>query len=302
MNCMLQAVGFSKVEGVEAENRLKDELIYGLSMKRTKTAKINENRTAVEIMCEIAPNTGVVYRGEYDKMGIFLEDCFFPTHISEKVSLNEPIIISKRMDSNAYTAMAYDYVHKIPVVFYLQNEVDMYLNAEPNGKEEVCEIYLSALADEGKILLPIEQTKVEVANVEPEQDIDIKETRTEDEKAEDMVEKQIRQLTEKEMNEFISMNSRIKEEDLYSIVETTFMPCGTEVDTYTIIGKIKSVESQENFRTKEEMYIMSVECNDLIMDVCINKNKLMGEPEVGRRFKGNVWLQGQVKWSADKKI
>jgi hypothetical protein len=39
----------------------------------------------------------------------------------------------------------------------------------------------------------------------------------------------------------------------------------------------------------------------MIMEVCINKNKLMGEPEVGRRFKGNVWLQGFVKWNKEKK-
>ena len=296
MNGMLQSVGYSKVEGVEAENRLKDELIYGFSMKRKKTVKVSETRTAVEIMCEIAPNTGVVYRGEYDKLGIFLSDCFFPAHISQRLSLKEPIMISKRMDSNAFTAMAYDYIHKIPVVFYLQNEVDMYMNYDPEGKEEVCEVYLTAMADEGKIILPVEGTRVRVEKTSEdnytgdfEDDID------------DPVERQISRLAERELNEYINMTSRFREEDLYSIIETTFMPCGTEVDTYTIIAKIISVESQENFNTKEEMYIMGLECNDMIMEMCINKNRLMGEPEVGRRFKGNVWLQGYVKWNKELK-
>ena len=39
---------------------------------------------------------------------------------------------------------------------------------------------------------------------------------------------------------------------------------------------------------------MTIECNDLLMDVCINKEDLYGEPEVGRRFKGVIWLQGMI--------
>ncbi|MCR5824547.1 MAG: DUF3881 family protein [Lachnospiraceae bacterium] len=299
MNCMLHTVGFSKVEGVEAERRLKDELIYGYSMKKTKTAKLTETRTAVEIFCEIAPNTGVIYRGEYDRMGIFLADNFFPAHISEKVSLFEPIMVSKRMDSDAYTAMAYDYTHKIPIIFYLQNMVDMYLELNPEDKEKSCEVYLTGLADDGKIILPVEGPKVEVNKTDDGRDVE--ENEDDEDDLESEVERQIRQLTEKEMNEFISMTNRSKDEDLYSIVETTFMPCGTEVDTYTIIGKILSVESRENYHTNEEMYIMDVECNGVVIEICINKTKLMGEPEVGRRFKGNIWLQGYVNWKTEKK-
>jgi hypothetical protein len=29
-------------------------------------------------------------------------------------------------------------------------------------------------------------------------------------------------------------------------------------------------------------------------DLTINEKDLLGEPEVGRRFKGNVWMQGTV--------
>ena len=44
----------------------------------------------------------------------------------------------------------------------------------------------------------------------------------------------------------------------------------------------------------EEVWRMCLDCNDLVFDVCINKENLMGEPEVGRRFRGSVWLQGIV--------
>lgn len=46
--------------------------------------------------------------------------------------------------------------------------------------------------------------------------------------------------------------------------------------------------------TNEEVYELRISCNDLEIDVCINTNDLMGEPEVGRRFKGVIWLQGSI--------
>ena len=46
--------------------------------------------------------------------------------------------------------------------------------------------------------------------------------------------------------------------------------------------------------TDERIYELRISCNDLDLDICINKNDLIGEPEVGRRFKGVIWLQGNV--------
>jgi hypothetical protein len=41
---------------------------------------------------------------------------------------------------------------------------------------------------------------------------------------------------------------------------------------------------------------MEIMCNDILFSVCINQKDLLGEPEVGRRFKGNIWMQGSVKY------
>ena len=46
--------------------------------------------------------------------------------------------------------------------------------------------------------------------------------------------------------------------------------------------------------TGEKMYAMEIECNDLHFRVTINEKDLLGEPAVGRRFKGNIWMQGTV--------
>ena len=44
---------------------------------------------------------------------------------------------------------------------------------------------------------------------------------------------------------------------------------------------------------------MTLSCNEIAFDVCINQKDLMGEPEVGRRFKGNIWMQGFINYPDD---
>ena len=83
-------------------------------------------------------------------------------------------------------------------------------------------------------------------------------------------------------------------EDVYSIVDTTFIPYGAESDVYTVLGHIDSVRLLENKETQEQLYTMQISCNNMSFDLCINRCDLLGEPEVGRRFRGVVWMQGLV--------
>ena len=75
------------------------------------------------------------------------------------------------------------------------------------------------------------------------------------------------------------------------------MPYGIENDKYEILGDILDVKLLVNHLTMEELYVMIIESNDVVFEVCINKNNLFGEPAIGRRFKGTIWLQGTVDFS-----
>ena len=85
-------------------------------------------------------------------------------------------------------------------------------------------------------------------------------------------------------------------EDILSIVETSFMPYGIESDQYMVIGEILNCIKSENNITKEVIWIMTLNCNDLIFDICINEKDLIGEPKAGRRFKGRIWMQGRINY------
>ena len=60
------------------------------------------------------------------------------------------------------------------------------------------------------------------------------------------------------------------------------------------LGIITSFVEKKNNYTDELIYLLDIESNDLAFTIAINKNDLLGEPAVGRRFKGDIWLQGHV--------
>ena len=57
-----------------------------------------------------------------------------------------------------------------------------------------------------------------------------------------------------------------------------------------------SLQKVENELSGEELYIMRLEVNELQFDLCVPVKRVMGEPAVGRRFKGNVWMQGMINF------
>ena len=72
------------------------------------------------------------------------------------------------------------------------------------------------------------------------------------------------------------------------------MPYGIESDQYTILGEIMNWKLLQNEYTGENVYALDIVCNDIPFSVCINQKDLLGEPAVGRRFKGSIWLQGSI--------
>ena len=101
-------------------------------------------------------------------------------------------------------------------------------------------------------------------------------------------------LTMEEMDTYSMISNRIVHEDILSIVDSYFMPYGIQCDQYSILGEIIEYHTVQNDITDEELVQMTVECNNIRFDICINRADLLGDPAVGRRFKGTIWLQGQM--------
>lgn len=104
----------------------------------------------------------------------------------------------------------------------------------------------------------------------------------------------IESLTLEDMDTYALLSQRVMKEDIFSIVKSTFMPFGIESDQYTVLGEIIDCVTMENKLTHEKLYGMKLLCNNIQFDVCINEKDLLGEPAIGRRFRGNVWMQGNL--------
>ena len=70
-------------------------------------------------------------------------------------------------------------------------------------------------------------------------------------------------------------------------------------DTLKEIARGNLAFELKNEYTGEKIYQMNLECNDMGFDICINAKDLLGEPEIGRRFKGSIWLQGHMNFLED---
>ena len=138
-------------------------------------------------------------------------------------------------------------------------------------------VSLSGLSVKGKILLPIKKTakQKEMAKVA------LKERTNLLEAAKNGNEEAIETLTIEDIDLYSQISRRILKEDVYSIIESCFMPCGIECDQYSVLGEILDISLRINKITEEEIYVMRINCNDLEFDVCINRKDLQEKPHMG---------------------
>ena len=148
----------------------------------------------------------------------------------------------------------------------------------------------SALAESGSILLPVAREQRQG----PEDPRKAERRNMLWTSAQNGDEEAIESLTMEDIDTYTMLNRRVKREDIFSIVDSYFMPYGMECDIYNILGEITDCQSITNNATGEKMWQLGVVCNDVPLDVCVNAEDLLGEPEPGRRFKGSIWLQGRV--------
>ncbi|MGN0505224.1 MAG: DUF3881 family protein [Lachnospiraceae bacterium] len=289
MHSFLKAVGFSDLEGRTDEEKLMNLVIENATERQV--AKITDKRSAVELYMEVAENVGLVLCGEYDERGNFHAEYYFPVLKGQNVSMTEAVYINKRVDTNAFTGMCDDYRIGVSLIFYIQNKMDLLGRNVSRRDRTRYPITLTALAGEGKILLPVQKTRVEVEKVKA----DLQTRSSLIAEAKKGNQEAMESLTMDDIDQYALVSRRIRKEDIYSIVETTFIPYGSESDNYTVLGYITDVRECVNTYTKERLYILSLLCNELPFEVCINQNSLVGEPVPGRRFRGNVWMQGKIE-------
>ena len=288
MHKFLRAIGFSEIRKKDLI-MITDEIAE--RPEEMRITKDSEGNEFAEFSKTFAENIGIKVRGTYDEEDNFQMEYYFPYSLGTEVSTREQIDVEKHAEKESYAGVCDELRIGVTLIFYMQNVVEFLSEHRRNiHAKNLQGAILSALSVEGKVLLPVQQKKTAKQthnkNSEKRNQL-IAEAREGNEEA-------IESLTLADMDTYSSISKRITKEDILSIVDSYFMPYGIESDQYSVLGTIIDVKELFNSITNEKLYHITLNCNDMVFDVTINENDLLGEPAIGRRFKGNIWMQGTV--------
>jgi len=287
MHKYMRAIGFSK-----DLSRDEQKSLFELILKNPDDVVVWNKRNGVamsEIEKDVAYNIGVSLRGEGIVGEDFVPEYFFPYIKGTGIKVFNNITVERHAEKESYAGVCEDEHMHLGIIFYLQNAFE-YLGSENESvrKKMFNSVSFSGLCVSGKVIMPVaENIKIDnnaLAKVKTEM---IELAKGGDERVAEA-------MALEDINEYQQLSKRVMKEDIYSIVEQAFIPYGVECDNYMVIGEIINVTLSENYVTKEKLWVLKVRCRGYDIDICMNKEDLLGEPAVGRRFKGDIWLQGYI--------
>jgi len=246
-----------------------------------------------EFRKNFAENMGLAVCGEFDDDEKFIYEYYFPYLKGSGITSCEDVSVERHAEKDSYAGVCDDIKVGISLIFYLKNRIP-YVKAQATGKLPIrgTTLTLSALSVSGNIMLPIQKDEEQIRKVKQasltRQNLMVA-ARKGDEEA-------IESLTLEDMDMYTTISKKIQKEDIFSLVDTYFMPYGVECDQYSVLGEIVDMRLVSNRITGEQMYVLTICTNELTFDVSINIMDLFGEPQVGRRFKGVIWLQGSINF------
>ena len=289
MHSYLRSIGFSDIKNRRQLTPITKEIIANPTTKNIVT--VDADTRLVQLNQEFGKQYGIYLVGEMDIDNTISFEYYFPYVRSSFIMNQERIYIEKHGDKESYAGVCEDYNLGMTLIFFLTNISD-YANTKwmNYSNHLITKAYMSGLSTSGKVILDIEQ--LPPANREHKcssvnRNKLIEAARQGDRSA-------MESLTLDDMDIYTQVSRRAHYEDILSIVETNFMPYGIETEHYSIIGNILDCSLCENDYTKEPVYLLNVETNEMLMAIAINEKDLLGTPAPGRRFKGEIWLQGNV--------
>ena len=291
MHKYMRAIGFSEYTD---RKRLKDLLTDVIVNSDERAYTMNQEEILLGEFCKnFAGRMGIAVCGEFDEEDRFIYEYYYPYLRGTDITTAEDVSVERHAAKESYAGVCDDVKVGISLIFYLQNMIP-YVKAQANGQLPIrgTTVTLTGLSLEGVVMFPImkdEEQKQRVKRESANRNNLLAAARKGDEDA-------IETLTLEDMDMYTTISRRIQREDVFSLVDTYFMPYGVECDQYSVLGEILEVQLLTNSVTGEKIYLLKICSNELTFDVCINIIDLFGEPQVGRRFKGTIWLQGHINY------
>ena len=291
IHTFLRSIGFAELkQNVQLYKILEDVVNH------PDEQQIAEDENGNEFACfskNFGNEFGISVCGNFLNDDEFRMEYYYPFFRGSYISTYEPIELEHQSARESYAGICDEIKLGVTLIFSVENVIDvMHEKKYCKNRVTVENAVLSGLSTGGKILLPVMKTNRQLAQKEKSSEKRINLMQ----KAREGNQVAIENLTLNDMDIYSMLSRRVEKEDVLSIVESSFIPYGIESDQYMIIGEILNCYQVENKETKELVWVLSINCNDLKFDVCINDKDLLGEPQIGRRFKGRIWMQGHLNF------
>lgn len=294
MHKFMRAIGFSKYTD---RKKLKELIRDVVTLSDEREYTLNDDGVMLGEFCKnFAEDMGIAVCGEFDEDDKFTYEYYYPYLRGNGVTTYEDVSVERHAAKESYAGACDDINVGITLIFYVQNMIQ-YVRAKYCGQIPMqgTSVTMSALSTGGSIMMPIKKDELQKKK-ERRDSVNrsklIAAARRGDEDA-------IETLTLEDMDMYTTISRKIQKEDVFSIVDTYFMPYGVECDHYSVLGEIIACKKVQNTLTKEDIYLLTICSNELTFDVAINIIDLFGEPQVGRRFKGTIWLQGRINFPSE---
>jgi len=291
MHRFLRSVGFSRLSELDDEERLVQDVCAHSDY--VKITNLDNSYSFGEYARLFGKDTGITVCGLFDREHHFHVQYYFPFYWGTCPDDLDSISVDQHLRSFSFAGACDDLRIGTTMIFYVANAAE-YLESRLSGDPIFHRVYLTGLAESGTVLLPV------ASDHKPaEEDPERVEYRTNLFKAaQNGDEEAIENLSMEDYDLYTAISRRVKYEDIYTIVDSYFIPYGMECDLYNVMGEIEKVSSSVNPVTKEKLILLRIRTNDMPLEICINEKDLTGMPEEGRRFKGVIWLQGRIDTSS----
>lgn len=291
MHRFLNAVGFQCIKNQKQLNSLFEKIMEEPDC--FECVPMEHDSDFAMMSREFAPGMGVALYGRLDENQKFQSQFYVPYVKGSIPSTEVECFFHEHADKESFAGSCDDYRINISLIFAVTNIMELRGMVERTGSiQKSCSVCFTGLSVDGKILLPMQKTakEKEMAKMAVKKRVDMITSMN------GINPELVEQIGRKELENFRDAGIKLRTSDLYSVIDTYFMPYGVECDHYSVMGTIEDVAVVQNLLTKELVYRLMIDCNDVPIEIVIQKNDLLGIPEVGRRFKGSIWLTGTVNF------
>ena len=248
MHKYMRAIGFSSLESHKRLQELLTEVI--IHSDRRNITRNQDNIILGEFCKDFAKGLGIAVCGEIDEEERFTYEYYYPYLEGSGITSYEDVTVERHAEKESYAGVCDDMKVGISLIFYLKNKIP-YVRAQADNKLPVrgTSLTLSALSISGMVIFPIQKDEEQLERVKQDsanRSSLMAAARKGDEDA-------IETLTLEDMDMYTAISRRIHKEDVFSLVDTYFMPYGVECDHYSVLGEIVEMEMTTNQITGEKI-------------------------------------------------